>query len=208
MIDYQGVLGVSVHEYVVSHSRFIATATNIGNAEEAAEFIREVAKRYSDATHNCYAYIANSEMSEMKFSDDGEPQGTAGQPMLEVLKKKKLACTLVVVSRYFGGIKLGTGGLANAYTRVTKECLDKANIVSFKLSEYVKIRAEYALKGKIEQAIENSGGEISEITYLEEIEIIYAVPIDLIETVRVALMSVTSGNIKAETLYRKYYIYK
>jgi uncharacterized YigZ family protein len=207
-MDYRGVLGEFQSEYFVSRSRFIATAINIGNLEEAAEFIKEISKRYKDATHNCYAYIANPEMTEMKFSDAGEPQGTAGQPILEVLKKKKLACTAVVVTRYFGGVKLGTGGLAQAYTKVTAECLENALIADFKLSDYYKIKTPYGLKGKIERAIEDNGGEISEIIYDNEVSIIYAVPVSLTDNMKKELDKATSGNTETEFLYRKYYIYK
>lgn len=207
-MDYKGVLGQYASEYAVSRSRFIATVTNIANADDAADFIREVSKKYSDATHNCYAYIANPEMTEMKFSDANEPQGTAGLPILEVLKKRNLACTAVVVTRYFGGIKLGTGGLSAAYAKATTECLDKALIADFMYSDYYKLKTDYSMKGKIEQAIINNGGEIADTIYMSDVEIIYAVPVRLSEYMEEVLKGVTSGQIKSEKLYSKYYIYK
>ena len=96
-------------EIVISRSRFICTLKPVSDAADAQEFIKSIRKRYPAATHYCYAYIANEGGTEQKFSDDGEPQGTAGQPMLEVLKKRATYKTAAVVTRYFGGIKLGAG---------------------------------------------------------------------------------------------------
>lgn len=207
-MDYRGVLGVNSVEIIVSKSRFIATCTNVSNSEEAIEFIREISKRYSDATHNCYGYIANPEMTEMKFSDDGEPQGTAGQPILEVLRKKKLACSAVVVTRYFGGIKLGTGGLVAAYTKAAKECIESASIASFLLSDYCIAVADYSNKNRIVQAIENNGGEVYNINYMNEVVINYVVPEYLTATVSKAIISTTSGKIIPTSDKKDYYIYK
>ena len=111
-------------EIVISRSRFICTLKPVSDAADAQEFIKSIRKRYPAATHYCYAYIANEGGTEQKFSDDGEPQGTAGQPMLEVLKKRATYKTAAVVTRYFGGIKLGAGGLVSAYTRSVAEALD------------------------------------------------------------------------------------
>lgn len=208
MTDYQGVLGLNTILYEVSRSKFIATATNVSSHSEALDFIRDISKNYNDATHNCYAYISNPEMSEMRFSDDGEPQGTAGQPILEVLKKKEIACTAVVVTRYYGGIKLGTGGLVAAYTKAAKDCIESANIVDFKLSDYYKVTAHYSMRNKIEQAVKASGGEVVDIMYLEDVELLFAVPKALSDVANERILSVTSARCKIEHTDTKYYIYK
>jgi len=207
-MDYKGVLGEFQTEYTVSRSKFITTVSTAENAERAQEFIKEVSKRYSDATHNCYAYIVNPDAPEMKFSDDNEPQGTAGLPMLEVIKKRGLNCTVAVVTRYFGGVKLGTGGLQKAYTKAVADCLDRAIIAEFMLSDYFKITADYSMKGKIERVIDLNGGEIADIIYSNSVDIIYAVPVGLSDNMNKEICSATSGQIKAELLYTKYFIYK
>ena len=111
---YFCVTGRSEYEIAINRSRFITTLLPIENAEQAFDEIKKISKKYSDATHNCYAFVSNRENTEQRFSDDGEPQGTAGMPMLEVLKKRNVRMVLAVVTRYFGGIKLGAGGLVSA----------------------------------------------------------------------------------------------
>ncbi|MBR5192641.1 MAG: YigZ family protein [Clostridia bacterium] len=115
---------------VIERSKFICYLSHCGNEEDAKNFISAIKKQNSLANHNCYAYIADEVGLVQKFSDDGEPQGTAGLPMLDVLKVKKLYKTVVVVTRYFGGIKLGTGGLTRAYSGSVVSALEKAEIVN------------------------------------------------------------------------------
>ena len=114
-------------EIIVKKSRFIANAVQVNSKEEAEEKIKEFKKKYYDARHNCYAYIVDN---FEKCSDDGEPSKTAGAPILDVLKKKELSNILVVVTRYFGGILLGTGGLVRAYTKAVQDAIDTAEIVN------------------------------------------------------------------------------
>ncbi|MGI6701055.1 MAG: IMPACT family protein [Christensenellales bacterium] len=207
-MDYRGVLGEYSAVYTVQKSKFIATCANVGNSTDAADFIARISKRYNDATHNCYAYIANPEGTEMKFSDAGEPQGTAGLPILEVIRKKGLSRTAVVVTRYFGGIKLGTGGLNKAYSKATTDCLNGALIADFMLSDYFRIITDYQLKDRIARAIENDGGEVSDIIYRDSVEIVFAVPVKLTEYLMSKLDCATGAKAKPEKLYTKYYIYK
>lgn len=123
---YLSATGETTHEIVIQRSRFICTLKRIDGFDDALSFVKNVKKKYSDATHNCYAFISNAAGTEQRFSDDGEPQGTAGQPMLEVLKKKGIFMTAAVVTRYFGGVKLGAGGLVSAYTRAVAETVENA----------------------------------------------------------------------------------
>ena len=131
MSNYLSVCGQCVTQKVIEKSRFITTSAHVEGEEQAKAFVASVAKRYADATHNCYAYICDAAGNFLRFSDDGEPQGTAGMPMLEVLKAKKLVQTAVVVTRYFGGIKLGAGGLVRAYSGSVAENLAGAVRVSY-----------------------------------------------------------------------------
>ena len=123
---YLSVTGECVTEKVIEKSRFITTSRHVESEEEARAFISEINARFSDATHNCYAYIPDITGNSPRFSDDGEPQGTAGIPMLEVIKNKKLVQTAVVVTRYFGGVKLGAGGLVRAYAGCVADNLESA----------------------------------------------------------------------------------
>lgn len=143
--NYLSVSGETVNETVIERSRFICKIRRVANEDEARAFIEEVRKEHSTATHNCYAYVASEDGNIMKFSDDGEPQGTAGMPMLEVLRNRKLMMTAAVVTRYFGGIKLGAGGLVRAYSGAVAACLNEAKIVSNELSSELKVRLSYEL---------------------------------------------------------------
>lgn len=113
---YKSVAGETTTEKIIEKSRFITVTRHICGDEEAKAFIEEVSKKHADATHNCFAYVADDLGNLLRFSDDGEPQGTAGMPMLEVLRANGLRQTAAVVTRYFGGIKLGAGGLVRAYS--------------------------------------------------------------------------------------------
>lgn len=119
--DYQ-------HEIIIEKSRFICTLKKVSTEEEALDFIKETRKKYWDATHNCSAYIVGENAAAQRSNDDGEPSGTSGLPMLEVLRKNNLHNVAAVVTRYFGGIKLGAGGLIRAYTNSVAEAVEKAGI--------------------------------------------------------------------------------
>ncbi|MDE6441259.1 MAG: YigZ family protein, partial [Clostridia bacterium] len=144
MNPYLSVSGDCVTQKTIEKSRFITTSRHVEDEEQAKNFIAEISSRYADATHNCYAYICDSLGNFLRFSDDGEPQGTAGMPILEVIKNKKLMQTAVVVTRYFGGIKLGAGGLVRAYSGATAENLDTAQKVSYEICSESLYRTDYS----------------------------------------------------------------
>ena len=136
---YLSVNGECRTRKTIEKSQFITTARHISSEEEAQNFIAEMRKKYADATHNCYAYVADRLGNCLRFSDDGEPSGTAGMPILDVIRNKKLYETAVVVTRYFGGIKLGAGGLVRAYSGCASENLDATQKVLYEMcsqSEY------------------------------------------------------------------------
>ncbi len=128
---YLSIAGEMVTEKVIEKSRFITVSRHVDGEEEAKAFIAEISKKYADATHNCYAYVCDKLGNNLRFSDDGEPQGTAGMPMLEVLRANGLCETAVVVTRYFGGIKLGAGGLVRAYSGCVAENIAAAQKVLY-----------------------------------------------------------------------------
>ncbi len=148
---------------------------------------------HHNATHNCSAYIIGEHDHIQKANDDGEPSGTAGVPMLEVLKKQGLKDTVVVVTRYFGGIKLGGGGLIRAYGKATTEGLTAAQIVERKLHHFMKVAIDYTWLGKVENEIRSSSYSLEEIRYLEGVEIIVSVLKEEEEQFRSWITEMTNG---------------
>ncbi|WP_082233346.1 YigZ family protein [Halobacillus massiliensis] len=169
--NYQTVQLEGSHEINIQKSRFIGYVKRCESEEEAQDFIQSIKKKHNDANHNCSAYMIGEHDLIQKANDDGEPSGTAGVPMLEVLKKMQLKDTAIVVTRYFGGIKLGAGGLIRAYSKTASEAILITGIVRRELMRIVKITADYTLLGKLENEIRNSEYPIKKITYLENVEI-------------------------------------
>ncbi|MBE2912937.1 YigZ family protein [Anoxybacillus sp. FSL W8-0382] len=168
---YYTVKGYGETEIVIEKSRFICYVERATTEEEAVRFIHQIKKKHWDATHNCSAYIIGEHDHIQKANDDGEPSGTAGVPMLEVLKKKKLKDTVVVVTRYFGGIKLGAGGLVRAYGKAVTEGLKAAGIVERKLMRIMHTTIDYTWLGKVENELRASTYSIKDIHYAEHVTI-------------------------------------
>ena len=143
MKSYLSVYAPVTYETVIERSRFIANAAHTAGEEEARAFVAGIRAQHSLATHNCYAFVADKAGNLLRFSDDGEPQGTAGMPILEVLRSKKLFETAVVVTRYFGGIKLGAGGLVRAYSSAAAEALAGADIREYRLCRELRAEVGY-----------------------------------------------------------------
>jgi uncharacterized YigZ family protein len=166
------------HEIIIQKSRFIAQIKRAESEHEAQEFIRTIKKKHSNATHNCSAYLIGEHDQIQKANDDGEPSGTAGVPILEVLKKRNLKDTVVVVTRYFGGIKLGAGGLIRAYGKATSEGLDAVGIVERRLVQVMHVTVDYPLLGKIENELRASLFLIKDISYTEKVTFEVYVEVD------------------------------
>ncbi|WHX99988.1 YigZ family protein [Neobacillus sp. DY30] len=184
---------VSQHEIVIQKSRFIAHIKRVENEGEAQEFIQALKKKYWDANHNCSAYLIGENDQIQKANDDGEPSGTAGVPILEVLKKKKLKDTVVVITRYFGGIKLGAGGLIRAYGKATSEGLETAGIVERRLVQVIHVMIDYTWLGKVEKELRESEYIIKEIHYLDIVEVEVYVNEDQVSTFFEWLTELTNG---------------
>jgi len=169
--SYYTVKGYGEHEINIQKSRFIAYIDRATTEQEAQEFIQKIKKQNWDATHNCSAYLIGENDQIQKANDDGEPSGTAGVPILEVLKKKHLKDTVVVITRYFGGIKLGAGGLIRAYGKATSEGLQATGIVERKLMRVMHTKIDYTWLGKVENELRSSIYQIKEIKYIDAVEI-------------------------------------
>ena len=158
-------------EIVEKKSKFIANIYYVESVQEAEELIKQINKKYFDARHNCYAFCICTKNGKVnRFSDDGEPSGTAGGPMLNILTSQNLSNILVIVTRYFGGILLGTGGLVKAYTEATIEALNKANIVKKELGKELKISVNYQDLEKFKYYLKQNSIFISNIEYAENVE--------------------------------------
>lgn len=169
--NYYTVKGYGEHEIEIQKSRFIAYIERAETEKEAQEFIQKIKKQNWNANHNCSAYMIGENDQIQKANDDGEPSGTAGVPILEVLKKKHLKDTVVVITRYFGGIKLGAGGLIRAYGKATSEGIATNGIVERKLMRIMHTSVDYTWLGKLENELRTSIYKIKEIHYRENVEL-------------------------------------
>ena len=157
------------HEIVIEKSRFICHIQRAVSEEEAQAFIKSIKKQHWNATHNCSAYLIGEQDLIQKANDDGEPSGTAGVPMLEVLKKRKLKDTVVVVTRYFGGIKLGAGGLIRAYGKSVSEAINHVGMVERCLMRTMHTTIDYTWLGKVENELRASSFQLKDIHYAEDV---------------------------------------
>ncbi len=168
---YKQIKSPTDTEIVINKSSFIGTTFNCFSEEEGKACVSEIRKKYHDATHNCWAFIADKNGILARFSDDGEPSGTAGKPILEVLKHKKLSYSGVVVTRYFGGIKLGAGGLVRAYTKSATDALDASNIAVFEMGVKQSFGLSYSDYEMIERFLKEENVEILSVDYTDKVTI-------------------------------------
>ncbi|PFQ86571.1 YigZ family protein [Priestia megaterium] len=169
--QYYTVKQEGSHEITIQKSRFICHMKRVTTEEEAQQFIQDIKKQHWNATHNCSAYLIGERDQFQKANDDGEPSGTAGVPMLEVLKKRGLKDTVVVVTRYFGGIKLGAGGLVRAYGKSVSEALNEIGTVKRTLMAVMYTTVDYTWLGKLENELRSSVYLLKEIHYADMVEI-------------------------------------
>jgi len=159
-------------EIIIQKSRFIGYVKRVETEEQAQSFVQDIKKRHHNATHNCSAYIIGEHDQIQKANDDGEPSGTAGLPILEVLKTQNSKESAVVVTPYFGGIKLLAGGLIRAYRNTTSETIRETGVVRRQLMQGFSITVDYSLLGKFENILRNSEHILKKINYLDTVEFI------------------------------------
>lgn len=185
-------------EVTIQKSRFIGYVKRCETEEEAQHFIQSIKKKHNDANHNCSAYMIGEQDLIQKANDDGEPSGTAGVPMLEVLKRRGLKDTAVVVTRYFGGIKLGAGGLIRAYGSTTSAAIEATGIVKRQLMKEMVVKMEYHLLGKVENEVRNSKYALERVNYMENVELIVYVESGQEEEFQNWIIDLTSNQAKIE----------
>lgn len=191
-------------EIIEKKSRFIATTMPVSSEEEAVAFIESIRKKYYDARHNCPAYIIGRNQELTRCSDDKEPAGTAGRPILEVLLKEKLTGAAIVVTRYFGGILLGTGGLVRAYTEAAKAGIAASKTAWMRYGVLVSIQTNYTDLGRIQFLLAGKGLE-AECFYTENVEIRVRIPIEDRDAVRKELTEASAGRAGFQVLEEGYY---
>lgn len=201
---YTTVKSQAEAEIVEKRSRFIATVKPVQTEEEALEFLNMLKQKYWNATHNVYAYIIE-ENSIMRYSDDGEPGGTAGLPVLDMLKKSGLTNLIVVVTRYFGGVLLGTGGLVHAYSKSAKAGVDAAGVLDMVLCREIKIECEYTNLGKLQNELSKWEDVIKEEPeYSDKVIMPVYVPVSKAENFSSAIVDKMNAQVnieKGEELY-------
>lgn len=180
-------------ELTEKKSRFIATVRPVKNEEEALAFIEQMRKKYWDARHNCYAYIIGENQNCMRSSDDGEPQGTAGHPMLDVLSGERLYNTAVVVTRYFGGVLLGTGGLVRAYSGAVQEGLKNSTIIEKKKGTLVELITDYTGLGKLQYLTATEGVTVLDTAYTDRVSMKILLEEGQISSFKGKVMDATNG---------------
>ena len=191
---YRTIYKYGEDETIIKKSRFIGYAMPIESEEEALDFIDKIKTKHRDATHNVYAYVYGKDSNIQRFSDDGEPSGTAGIPALEVIKKEDLRNVVVVITRYFGGTKLGTGGLIRAYTKGAKIGLESGIIIEKVLHIKLKIRIDYTLYGMIENYLMTKGYIVDEVIYDDAVNIYVYIRFSDEDFFRRTIVDLTSDN--------------
>ena len=193
-------------EIVVTKSRFIGNLVSVSSASEAEEYISSIRKKYNDARHNCWAYIVmDGDMIINKCSDDGEPSGTAGRPILSIMEGAGLVNAVCTVTRYFGGVLLGTGGLVRAYSDAASQALDAADISPIKRGRYVTFVCDYPDEGGIRRLLESEDFNITDSGYTDKVTITVLGPEEKAEMLMNRITDMTGGRVVPEALESVYY---
>lgn len=193
MNSYRAVYQGGEGEIVEKKSRFIATVQPVESEEEALEFIAGLKKKYWNATHNCSAFVVGERQELQRCSDDGEPQGTAGRPMLEVLLGEGIHNAAVVVTRYFGGTLLGTGGLVRAYSKAVQEGLKNSVIIEKQQGFLLKMETDYNGIGKIQYLLGQRGLTVTDSEYTDRVKLETLVPEAILEKLKEDITEGTNG---------------
>ena len=189
-------------EFVEKRSRFISHIWPVESEEQAQQYIKEMKARYYDARHNCWCYRIGHAIA--RYSDDGEPQGTAGQPMLKVLEREEVTNVCCVVTRYFGGILLGAGGLTRAYSKGAKDALIASGIAVMGAWAWVKVPCTYPLFQRVKLEIESANGVVDDVQYGADVVLAVSLPAEQTEGLQRRLTELSAGGIAVELLSEEY----
>ena len=201
---YKTLICRASDEFIIHKSRFIGYGCPCETEEEALAFLSEIRARHKDATHNCYAYIIGANMGVMRYSDDGEPQGTAGIPLLSVLRSSGVSDAVVTVTRYFGGILLGASGLLRAYSTAASEAVHDAGIVTYVTYDELRLTVSYSDRQRLEVLLHSDGVKLDGCDFGTDVVLALAVRADRTEFFLRAAADQCSGRARVERLGTRY----
>lgn len=196
--QYRTVAREGVHETEINRSRFICALAPAATEREAQDFVARIRREHPTATHNCFAYVIGADAAVQKASDDGEPGGTAGVPMLQMLLRRDIRYAVAVVTRYYGGVKLGAGGLIRAYGGAVGEALDALGTVTRQRFRLATVTVDHQRAGKVENDLRATGREVRDVRYGEAVTIEIGLPDSDVDAFRAWLADATSGTAELE----------
>ena len=196
MNTYKTVRQFASDELVEKRSRFIGYCKPVSTQDEAIAFINEIKSKHWDARHNVYAYVIRSE-GVSRYSDDGEPQGTAGIPVLDVIRKRGVTDCVIVVTRYFGGVLLGAGGLVRAYSAAAKLAVDASGEREMIVCSVCSLSCSYTMYGKLPSMIASFGGSIDDSSFTDDVHLVFHLPEENLAAFNKALSEESSGKLQA-----------
>jgi uncharacterized YigZ family protein len=200
---YKTVAHESQTLLIEKKSKFISNVKPVDNEADAIAYLNEIRSKYSDATHNVYAYVID-ENNIFRYSDDGEPSGTAGMPVLDTIRKAGLVDVIVVVTRYFGGTLLGTGGLVHTYGASARQGLTESKVVTRSLCDIVSAKVDYTLVGKMQYKIATDGYILEDTVYENDVTFKICCPIENTDKLISDLIDLTNGKVVCEVTDKKY----
>ncbi|WP_327335638.1 YigZ family protein [Streptomyces sp. NBC_01324] len=196
--QYRTVARAGVHETEINRSRFICALAPAATEQEAQDFVARIRREHPAASHNCFAYVIGANASVQKASDDGEPGGTAGVPMLQMLTRREMRYVVAVVTRYYGGVKLGAGGLIRAYGGVVGEALDALGTLTRQRFRIATVTVDHQRAGRLENELRATGRGVREVRYAEAVTIEIGLPDADVEEFRSWLADATAGEAELE----------
>ncbi|GGY45722.1 YigZ family protein [Streptomyces omiyaensis] len=196
--QYRTLAREGVHETEINRSRFLCALAPVADEREAQEFVARIRREHPTATHNCFAYVLGADASVQKASDDGEPGGTAGVPMLQMLLRREMRYVAAVVTRYYGGVKLGAGGLIRAYGGVVGEALDALGTITRQRYRLATVIVDHQRAGKLENDLRSTGRAVRDVRYAEAVTIEIGLPDADVPAFRSWLADATAGTATVE----------
>ena len=200
---YKTIIDDVTTEFTEKHSRFIGYISHTETDDEAVAFIEKIRSIHSDARHNVYAYVLNAD-NRMRYSDDGEPHGTAGKPILDIINGAELKDVTVVVTRYFGGILLGTGGLVRAYSKAAKDTIDFSDVYMMVPGIVYSVASDYSRFAALQSLIESHGGTVEDTAFEENVTLTFSIPAACSEGFLEDLTESFASVLSAEKIGEKY----
>ncbi|MFF2778443.1 YigZ family protein [Streptomyces sp. NPDC058052] len=191
--QYRTLAREGVHETEINRSRFLCALAPVADEREAQEFVARIRREHPTATHNCFAYVLGADASVQKASDDGEPGGTAGVPMLQMLLRREMRYVAAVVTRYYGGVKLGAGGLIRAYGGVVGEALDALGTITRQRYRLATVTVDHQRAGKLENDLRSTGRAVRDVRYAEAVTLEIGLPDADVPAFQAWLADVTAG---------------